>query len=775
MSERYQIKAKIGQGGIGAVYRAFDSHLQRDVAVKRLLPPDESEAFEDDPTKTLFKEAHLLSALQHPNVVSVYDVGTDDDGVFVVMELVEGETFDQVVERGLLTEDDFAEMVAQTLEALIAAQDRNLVHRDIKPTNLMVKWLPSGKFQFKLLDFGLAKFSPRPTKQTIGLNDAILGSIHFMAPEQFERLPLDSRTDLYAMGCMYYYGLCGRYPFDGDTAAEVMASHLSHRVSPLHDFRPDVTKRTCDWVMWLMSRTMEDRPASAQEALEVFFNPEIVIPGRAAALGSRLIIPSGPPTPQFSRPQTGPQPSAAKGSGPVRLGSSPVRLGTSRYRTSPVRSGSGPAPVSASSDTSAIPTVFPVSAPGVPSAAAGHPVPGPAFRQAAPGIPAAPGVANARETHAVATAVPHRHHQKVKKWYQRKSVIFSAISVTLIIGISMLNMSGKSSRLKEIQRIQSFIESADDTGDARTVRELVNYLVPPTEVPNREDFIAATQYKLRDLRGDGVNEALIAALESSSGPTQERLINVVAWREMKEALPALGRAILADDPVNARRALEAVSVLGDSAQAETVATSMMESKHPGVRQLAEQTLSVLISRSSSKAGFVRPLERATRAGQSTEVRRAALRLIGQTGAAEAAQISAAIINSDEDELRIAAIEGLREWPDDSQLERLLALAGNDRSESVRQAAFETYVRNLVANQRIQRSKVDHQALWNRIAAIADNRQRKVVAISGLANVKEDFALPLIDQLAAGDDEGIRNLARDAKVQVEQAIRAGGPT
>ena len=109
MSERYQIKEKIGQGGLGAVYRAVDSQLKREVALKRLLPPEDSEASQmsSDAAEQLLKEATTLSALQHPNIVTVYDVGKDEQGAFVVMEFLKGETFDKTVERGALTEKDF--------------------------------------------------------------------------------------------------------------------------------------------------------------------------------------------------------------------------------------------------------------------------------------------------------------------------------------------------------------------------------------------------------------------------------------------------------------------------------------------------------------------------------------------------------------------------------------------------------------------------------------------------------------------------------------------
>ena len=268
MSQRYELKGQIGEGGIGTVHKAFDTQLKREVAIKRLIPVEGGNTAEA--ADNLLKEATTLSALQHPNIVTVYDVGTDDQGGFVVMELLKGETFDETINRGALTFDDFKNVVTQTLEALIAAHHTGLIHRDLKPSNLMVNWMPSGKFQIKILDFGLAKFSKQPSVQTIDQGDAILGSIYFMAPEQFERIALDARTDLYSMGCMYYQCLTGKYPFDGETAPQVMASHLQNRVTPLEKLRPDVPKWACDWVMWLISRKMDDRPESAKFAYERF-------------------------------------------------------------------------------------------------------------------------------------------------------------------------------------------------------------------------------------------------------------------------------------------------------------------------------------------------------------------------------------------------------------------------------------------------------------------------------------------------------------------------
>ncbi|MFT5470879.1 MAG: serine/threonine protein kinase [Verrucomicrobiales bacterium] len=318
MSDRYQIQGKIGQGGLGAVYKAFDTQLKREVALKRVLTPEEGSKEEvDDAAEKLLKEATVLSSLMHPNIVTIFDIGQDDSGGFVVMELLDGETLDETIGRGLLTQRDFTEVVNQTLEAMIAAQAVPLLHRDLKPTNVMVIWRPSGKFQIKILDFGLAKISEQPSIQTIDHGDAILGSIYFMAPEQFERRKLDFRTDMYALGCIYYYSLTGKYPFDGESAPQVMAAHLQHKVKTLKEMRPDLPDEICQWVMWLINRDMTKRPGNAREALERFpgeggggsgmgFAPPVEeeimeaipvpVPESPAAAGARPKLKTGPTT-----------------------------------------------------------------------------------------------------------------------------------------------------------------------------------------------------------------------------------------------------------------------------------------------------------------------------------------------------------------------------------------------------------------------------------------------------------------------------------------------
>ncbi|MEM9478411.1 MAG: serine/threonine-protein kinase [Verrucomicrobiota bacterium] len=267
MSDRYEILGKLGQGGIGAVYRARDTVLEREVAIKRLLPQDEKPEEAQKTGEYLIKEAGMLSKLQHPNIVNVFEAATDDDGAYIVMEFIDGDTLDKAIVDGPLNVQEFISVMEQALEALIAAQEIGMMHRDLKPTNVMLKKRTSGKYDLKVLDFGLAKISASPALQTIDHGNSILGSIYFMAPEQFEHVPLDGRTDLYALGCLGYFGLTREYPFQGETAAHVMDAHLDHRLTDIRELRPELPEPLAAWLMRMISLSVDNRPENAKAAL----------------------------------------------------------------------------------------------------------------------------------------------------------------------------------------------------------------------------------------------------------------------------------------------------------------------------------------------------------------------------------------------------------------------------------------------------------------------------------------------------------------------------
>ena len=273
---RYQIECRLGEGGVGEVFRAYDTRLHRHVALKRLNPTAHGDASgAPDPDAQAWREAVHLASLQHPNVVSVYDFDEDEDGTFLIMELVVGETLEAVVARGALSLADFRILGEKSLEGMVAAHQIGIYHCDLKAAHLMLKYNALGHLQIKLLDFGIAGFSVDVNAIVDSADPAqeriILGTVEFMAPERFERQPVSARTELYSLGCIYYYALTGVDPFGGHTVHEVIASHLDSLVLPLVELRRDLPVPLCDWIMRLISRDPAARPESALVALGEFY------------------------------------------------------------------------------------------------------------------------------------------------------------------------------------------------------------------------------------------------------------------------------------------------------------------------------------------------------------------------------------------------------------------------------------------------------------------------------------------------------------------------
>lgn len=255
----------IGSGGLGQVYRAEDTQLCRLVAVKRLHGEN---GMPSEASAKIMQEARHLAALQHPNIVTVYDVIANQGDVVVVMELLQGLTLQEIAEKAPLSVEEFADVMRQTLEGLVAAHAQGMLHRDIKPSNLMLSKLPTGATQLKILDFGMAKVAPEPSSQTKDQDGALMGSIYMMSPEQLEGSPLDARSDLYSLGCVAYFALTAQYPFTGKTVVEVITGHLQGRRVPLRELRSDLPLPLCEWVDRLMAIKPRDRPASASAAFE---------------------------------------------------------------------------------------------------------------------------------------------------------------------------------------------------------------------------------------------------------------------------------------------------------------------------------------------------------------------------------------------------------------------------------------------------------------------------------------------------------------------------
>jgi len=258
---RYVIDRKLGSGGEGSVYLAYDQLLNRHVAIKSVHTG--ADALSD--AAGSFNEAKRLASLQHPNIVTIFDFMPSNENVFVVMEFINGTSLEKL--EAPMDAGVFGQFARQCLDALGAAHSLGIVHRDIKSANIMVTWTESGDLRVKLLDFGLAKVMTAPSEQTLDHSGALTGSIYFLSPEQLHCQPIDHRTDLYSLGCVFYRALTLRNPFDGAGLPAVISSHLQHDFIPLAEYRPDLPSELTAWVERLFSFSPDERPASAAAAL----------------------------------------------------------------------------------------------------------------------------------------------------------------------------------------------------------------------------------------------------------------------------------------------------------------------------------------------------------------------------------------------------------------------------------------------------------------------------------------------------------------------------
>ena len=261
LDNRYEIESVIGEGGMAVVYKAFCHRLNRFVAIKVLR----DEFAEDEEFRRRFlAESHAIAMLSHPNIVAVYDVSSCDGVEYIVMELIDGITLRQYLKkRGAISWKEAVHFAKQIAKALSHAHQRGIVHRDIKPQNIML--LRDGTI--KVADFGIAALEDERQDS----NEAI-GSIHYIAPEQARGNDPDARSDIYSLGVVMYEMLAGVKPFTGDSINEIAAKHLEPPV-PISEYTPDVPEELERIVEKAMDPDIEERYQSADklyDALEAF-------------------------------------------------------------------------------------------------------------------------------------------------------------------------------------------------------------------------------------------------------------------------------------------------------------------------------------------------------------------------------------------------------------------------------------------------------------------------------------------------------------------------
>ena len=729
--ERYEIKEKLGQGGVGAVYKAFDTQLNREVAIKRVLA-DGGYDDQEEATKHLLKEATALSSVQHPHIVTVYDAGVDADGPYVVMELIDGKTLDQMVDRGTLTWSDLREIALQSQEALIAAQDLNLVHRDLKPSNVMVCWLPSGKFQVKIVDFGLAKFSATPSLQTIDHGDAVFGSIFFMAPEQFERTPLDKCTDMYAMGCLYYYSLTGEFPFSGETAASVMASHLQHHVTPLHELRPDIPRWGADWVMWHIERDMNARPQDARAALErfLFLDKQTTQAVNLTSTQATLVTPA-----------TGPQPGAPG-----------VTSQTAPQLITPPQDGTGK--VTPHTQTQQIV----------------------AQATAAQAVSQQPATVNTMGQ----TAPPQQSGGLSKN--SRLAIIGILTLLVIVVSIIAVSVLGKQKETKDINDVMTEAKALNDKGklkDGIKVNEeqlqgLLNRATNIESNGQRELILKSLAYAQADGSFD-VGGKIIEHTANASCP--ENIRTEIFKRVMTKRQAASNIKPLLDYAKNASKEEKAAAAAIEAAHKSAIGQPagdfikdflglIKDSPSKIIRAAAERAVTDIISKSSDKTPFSTPIAEAYEDTFTDDAKYAMLRLSGSIGGSQNAQLIKKALNSDDNSLQNAAITALGQWSDTSEVDSLISFIGESSNQNLRKRAFDSAYALLQRN----KSSTGLDVFWGNLASESLSQRQQLKIIGAMANQNHAWAMNILDDFASNSDKKVAEQAQKAKDKLQRRLR-----
>ncbi len=317
LADRYELEDAIGRGGMGQVWRATDTVLGREVAVKTIdlrTVPDESGAARFE------REARVTAGMSHPNIVTVHDSGVEGDTAFLVMELLPGPSLAERLREGPLPEAEVEEVGRQVAAALDAAHARGLVHRDIKPGNIV--YAADGRV--RVLDFGITQLGESTGSQALTATHTVMGTAEYLAPEQAMGGRVDGRADLYALGCVLYALLAGRPPFSGPTPVATMMMHANDPVPDLRQARPETPAWLVGLVTSLLAKDPDARPAGAASVVAAIEGR--VAPGGAAATTvlaagdatARMVEPPPPvaPLPPAS-PSTGPDPQRRGSAAPM--------------------------------------------------------------------------------------------------------------------------------------------------------------------------------------------------------------------------------------------------------------------------------------------------------------------------------------------------------------------------------------------------------------------------------------------------------------------------
>lgn len=309
---QYRVQKLLGTGGMGSVYLAEDPLLQRKVAIKTLRPELATHTVSKE---RFFREAIIVSGLKHEHIVTIYNVGEEYGIPYLAMEYLEGQSLEEFIQKKRkLTWVQIMRLGREIARALAVAHAKDLIHRDVKPANIWLEQLDkkTGKTRVKLLDFGLARYSQQTDGPTLA--GMVVGTPHYVSPEQARGRELDPRSDLFSLGVVLYRLSTRVYPFDGADTLALLSSLAIDEPVPMRQHNPEVPEAFDNFVMKLLAKEPEDRPLSAKiagEQLSYLYHAELERNGEMNHSGKLPALPSKipflqaeePPKPDIVKPE----------------------------------------------------------------------------------------------------------------------------------------------------------------------------------------------------------------------------------------------------------------------------------------------------------------------------------------------------------------------------------------------------------------------------------------------------------------------------------------
>ncbi len=757
--DRYEIRNKLRQGELGTVYRARDNQFNKDVALFRILPEDSGAHEQNEAISEMEHYCKVLHEIQHPNILNIFDAGVDADGPFIVTEYCKGQSVRDSINTEQLSQKDFIEFAEDTLQGLHAIHSANLLHKNLKPTNIIFAELPSGTLQAKLTDLGLSQFQIH--KPASSFEDRSPRRIqHFTAPEIFEGKEHSQSSDLYALGCVFYYTLTGWYPFHHETEAEIQKAHLDNDIQNVSEARTGCPQWLNDWVMQHIKVNPSDRPSNALQSLESLAKgPSRPAP---ATVSSKFIIPpaSNPnkqsdteTTSAVDTPTRSPQAVVVPSAEQIEKPSPTATQGLSSVAPLTPKLTLGGSINEEGEPSSAQPNkaqpkkttlLSGGSAQGTPTSSLSAPEE-PAPEEAAEETP--PPVA------------------KVKKPMNKsaKIALFSCLGAGIIIAGAVLASSASNNKFqKELNALIMQTSDQDPSHREPTTKAQLMTLMERMITLGADDLRDAVQQRVMLAEGTDCNvddEVVQFATTQTMLPSlQKRFFDIIDSRsEPKVAGDVLQYVAANMEHENAPYALNSIRKSVRDKHFSPTLQILIDAPNDEIKRNAEKLISRIGKKTKRSEKLSNDIITAYQRTDDENKKLALLRLLGSTGGSNAVKVIKDVLSTGTPSDQLAAINALKNWKNDDMFEALLESMGLSMDKLIRKKSFEAALNFLSQNR--ERPDEKTKEMWEKLKKLAESPEERLGIINTSARaLRSPWVKEFLSSYLTDDNEQVKDRA-----------------